>query len=414
MSAVRTVRGTHDLYGDAMRRHRHVIDTARRVSECYGYSEIATPVFEYTEIFSRTLGEASDVVNKEMYTFEDRGGDRLTLRPENTASIVRAIVTNGLTQDLPVKFFYAGPMFRYERPQKGRQRQFHQIGIELVGAAEPEADAEVIAMSAHILDALGLADKVTLEINSLGDLASRAVYREQLVRYLGDHLQNLSKDSQDRLERNPLRILDSKDQGDRHIIEDAPRLQECFNDESRAFFTKVCDGLEALNVSYRLNDRLVRGLDYYTHTAFEFTTTELGAQGAVIAGGRYDGLMAQIGGPDRPGIGWAGGIERLALLLDSAPDQRRPIALVPIGDAAEVEATRLADELRHQGFAVEFAYRGKPGQRMKRADRAGASHAISIGDSELAEGVVQLRDLEHGESETVPRSGLLARLKELS
>ncbi len=413
MSQIRTVRGTHDLFGDAIRRHRHVVETSRAVAELYGYGEIATPVFEFTEIFLRTLGETSDVVNKEMYTFEDRGGDSLTLRPENTASIVRAVVTNGLTQDLPIKLFYAGPMFRYERPQKGRQRQFHQIGVELIGAAEPSADVETIALAAHILDALGLAPLVTLELNSLGDLESRAVYRETLVAYLNNRRDALSKDSLDRLERNPMRILDSKDEGDRAVVEDAPRLHESFNDASRDFFARVCGGLEALGIAHTLDDRLVRGLDYYTHTAFEFTTTALGAQGAVIAGGRYDGLMAQIGGPDRPGIGWAGGIERLAMLLDAAPPAPRPIAVVPIGEAAEREAMMLGAELRRAGMPVELAFRGKPGQRMKRADGLGARLALSLGDEELARNVLQLRDLDSGETTTIERASVVSRLRQL-
>ncbi|MEO1018952.1 MAG: histidine--tRNA ligase [Pseudomonadota bacterium] len=411
MSQVRTVRGTHDLYGETMRRHRHVVDTSRGIAELYGYGEIETPILEFNEIFARTLGETSDVVNKEMYSFDDRGGDRLTLRPENTASIVRAVITNGLTQDLPIKLFYSGPMFRYERPQKGRQRQFHQIGVELIGAAEPAADIEVIALASHVLKALGLGDQVVLELNSLGDLESRAAYRETLVAYLSDHRESLSKDSQDRLERNPMRILDSKDEGDRQIVRDAPRMVDSFNDASRAFFDEVCGGLDLLGVTYTRNDRLVRGLDYYTHTAFEFTTTALGAQGTVIAGGRYDGLMKQIGGPDRPGIGWAGGIERLGMLLEAEPPASRPIAIVPIGDAAQSAASALAMELRHAGLPVELAFKGKPGQRMKRADRLSARFALSLGDDELAQGTVQLRDLDSGETTSIKRASVVGHLR---
>jgi len=410
MASIRPVRGTHDLYGETIRRHRHVIDTGRETARLYGYDEIATPIFEFTEVFKRSLGDTSDVVTKEMYTFEDRGGDSLTLRPENTASVARAVISNGMLQALPLKLFYAGPMFRYERPQKGRLRQFHQIGVELIGAPEPQADVEVIAVGAQILERLGIADQVTLELNTLGDPDSRTAYRERLVRYLEGYHDRLSEDSRLRLERNPMRILDSKDEADRAIVRDAPRLEESLNRASRDFFAAVKQGLEELGIAYTLNDRLVRGLDYYTHTAFEFTTTALGAQGAVIAGGRYDGLVEEIGGPSTPGVGWAAGVERLALLATNAPHEPRPVAIVPIGEAAEAEARQLAHELRHAGIAVELAFRGKPGQRMKRADRANARFAVSMGDAELATGTVKLRDLDSGEETTVERAVVCAQL----
>ena len=410
MASIRPVRGTHDLYGETIRRHRHVIDTGRDTARLYGYEEIQTPIFEFTEVFERSLGDTSDVVTKEMYTFEDRGGDSLTLRPENTASVARAVVSNGLLQALPLKLFYAGPMFRYERPQKGRLRQFHQIGVELIGAPEPQGDVEVIAIGARILARLGIADQVTLELNTLGDPESRLAYREQLVSYLEGFRDQLSEDSRLRLERNPMRILDSKDEGDRAIVRGAPRLEESLNQASRDFFAAVKDGLDELRIAYTLNERLVRGLDYYTHTAFEFTTTALGAQGAVIAGGRYDGLVEEIGGPSTPGVGWAAGVERLALLAADAPRQPRPVAIVPIGEAAEAEARKLANELRQSGIAVELAFRGKPGQRMKRADRANARFAVSLGDAELEDGTVKLRDLDSGEETTVERAFLRAQL----
>ena len=411
MANIRPVRGTHDLYGETIRRHRHVIDTGRDTARLYGYEEIATPIFEFTEVFERSLGDTSDVVTKEMYTFEDRGGDSLTLRPENTASVARAVISGGMLQALPLKLFYAGPMFRYERPQKGRLRQFHQIGIELIGAPEPEGDVEVIAMGAQILERLRIADKVTLEINTLGDPESRIAYREQLVSYLQDFRDRLSEDSRQRLERNPMRILDSKDEADRAIIREAPRLEEQLNQASLDFFQAVKDGLDELGIAYRLNDHLVRGLDYYTHTAFEFTTTALGAQGAVIAGGRYDGLVEEIGGPPTPGVGWAAGVERLALLATNEPAPPRPVAIIPIGSAAETEARKLAAELRHAGIAVELAFKGKPGQRMKRADRAHARFAISLGDEELKSGTVKLRDLDTKEEQTVDSREIPALLK---
>ena len=411
MSTLQPVRGTHDLYGETIRRHRHVIDTGRDTARLYGYEEIATPIFEFTEVFKRSLGDTSDVVTKEMYTFEDRGGDSLTLRPENTASVARAVISGGMLQALPLKLFYAGPMFRYERPQKGRLRQFHQIGVELIGAPEPLADVEVIAIGAQLLERLGIRDQVTLELNTLGDPESRMTYRQKLVSYLDGYRDRLSEDSRLRLERNPMRILDSKDEGDRQIVRDSPRLEESLNQASLDFFAAVKDGLAELGIAYTLNQHLVRGLDYYTHTAFEFTTTALGAQGAVIAGGRYDGLVEEIGGPPTPGVGWAAGVERLALLAANEPAEPRPVAIVPIGEAAEAEARKLAAELRHAGIAVELAFKGKPGQRMKRADRAKARFAVSMGDEELATGKLKLRDLDTKEEQTVERDGLAALLQ---
>ncbi|MFP4127065.1 MAG: histidine--tRNA ligase, partial [Alphaproteobacteria bacterium] len=297
---LRSPRGTHDIFGDEARRHRRVVDTGRRTAELYGYGEMATPIFEFTGVFARSLGETSDVVSKEMYSFTDRGGEEITLRPENTASVMRAILQHGLLQSVPLRFFYAGPMFRYERPQKGRMRQFHQIGVELVGAREPMADVEVMALARHLLDELGLGAEVTLELNSLGDPASRSAYREALKAYLERYRDELSDDSRARLERNPLRILDSKDERDRRIVAAAPPLEAHYNEESRLFFAEVKSGLDQLGIAYRVNRNLVRGLDYYTHTTFEFTTERLGAQSAVIAGGRYDGLMEQLGGPPTP------------------------------------------------------------------------------------------------------------------
>ncbi len=413
MTRLRPVRGTHDLFGETLRRHRHVAETGRRLAVRYGFEEIATPILEFTEVFSRTLGETSDVVSKEMYSFADRGGERITLRPENTASIVRAVVSGGMLQMLPVKLFYYGPMFRYERPQKGRQRQFHQIGVEVIGAPEPQADVECIALGWHLLEELGIADQVVVELNSLGDPESRSRYRTALVRYLEAHRDRLSADSLLRLERNPLRILDSKDPADREVVAEAPLFEEHLNEESRAFFGRVREGLEVLGIPFRVNPRLVRGLDYYTHTAFEFTTGELGAQGAVIAGGRYDGLMKQMGGPDVPGVGWAAGVERLAMLLREVPPVPRPTAIIPIGNRAEREAWKLAMELRRAGFVIELSYRGKPGQRMKRADRRNCRYALSLGDEELERGVLRLRDLDSGEEREIPRVELVCCLRQL-
>lgn len=324
--------------------------------------------------------------------------------------MARALISGALGQQLPIRLFCNGPVFRYERPQKGRLRQFHQIDVEILGAPEPQADIEVIAIGARILAELGLAGHVVLELNSLGDPASRRAYREQLVDYLARYHKELSVDSQARLERNPLRILDSKDKGDREILLEAPSLADSLNPESQTFFAEVRAGLDALGIGYQVNPRLVRGLDYYTHTAFEFTTTELGAQGAVLAGGRYDGLVATMGGPDTPGIGWAAGVERLAMLLAETPEVPRPIAVVPIGDGTMPAAMQLAEELRRAGLRVELGFRGKVGQRLKRAAAQGARFAILLGDDELAAGRVVLRDLDRGEQEEVGRGALSARL----
>ncbi len=402
MSTLQPVRGTHDIVGADVLRHRHVVAMARTVAQRYGYEDIDTPIFEFTPVFARTLGEGSDVVRKEMYTFEDRGGDEVTLRPEFTAGIARAFISGGMRQNLPLKFFAAGPIFRYERPQKGRQRQFHQIDVEILGVAGPQADIEVIALGSDILAALGLAEKCRLEINSLGDPESRVAYRDDLVSYFEGHLESLSEDSRDRLLRNPLRILDSKDAGDRRLLADAPLMENYLNPQSSAFFADVIAGLEALGISYEINPRLVRGLDYYTHTAFEFITEELGAQGAVIAGGRYDGLIETLGGPSTPGIGWAGGIERLAMLLDATPQKPRPIAIVPIGEGAESRALTLTHELRRAGHHVDLGYRGNVGRRMKRADKLNAIAALILGDDELAKDVATVRDLDSGEQTEVP------------
>ena len=410
MSSLQPVRGTHDLLPEEMRRHRAVTDAAQSVSAQYGYEEIATPIFEFTNVFSRTLGDTSDVVTKEMYTFEDKGGEMITLRPENTASVMRAYLSNGLQQTLPCRFFYRGPMFRYERPQKGRQRQFHQIGIECIGIPAAEADVEVIATGAHILKSLGILDRTTLEINSLGDTDSRNAYRDTLVEYFSKYESSLSKDSKERLTKNPMRILDSKDENDRKIVADAPLMPDSMNAESKGFFETVLMRLDQLGIAYNLNTRLVRGLDYYCHTAFDFTTTELGAQGAVMAGGRYDGLITQMGGPATPGVGWAAGVERMSMMIDEPTAQANSIAIVPIGDEAFDKAFSLAHQLRHAGFAIDFGVSGNMKKRMKRADRVGAVAALMIGEDELARDGVTIRDMETGEQTEASFASLESQL----
>jgi histidyl-tRNA synthetase len=396
-SKLQPIRGTRDLLPEDCRAHARVEETCRSVAERYGYGEIRTPILELTPVFSRSLGDATDVVQKEMYTFEDRGGESVTMRPENTASVARAVLSNGLLNEMPLKLHYAGPMFRYERPQKGRYRQFHQIGAELYGVAEPSGDVEVIAMGADVLAELGLLDQTRLELNTLGDAQSRTQYRDALVGFLQERREGLSDDSKDRLERNPMRVLDSKDTGDQALVADAPSIFDHLTDDARVFFDAVQEGLTALGVAYKLNPRIVRGLDYYCHTAFEFITENLGAQGTVIGGGRYDGLMEQMGGPPLPGVGWAGGIERLAMLAAGSVDVRRPVAIVPLGDEAEKRALVMAHDLRRQGHVIELGYRGNLKRRMQRANKVNASHAVIMGDDEMARGIVTLRDLDSGE-----------------
>ena len=406
MSSLQPVRGTHDLLADENLRQRKVIDIVREVSGRYGFDEIETPIFERTEVFARTLGDTSDIVTKEMYTFEDKGGEMLTLRPENTAGVARAFISGGLAQSLPLKFTYQGPMFRYERPQKGRLRQFHQVGVEVLGVEGPLADIEVIVLGSHFLDALGIRDKTTLELNSLGDTESRTAYRDKLVEYFRGHLGALSEDSRGRLDRNPLRILDSKDEGDRAIIENAPKIADSFNDASKAFFDSVLSGLDAIGIDYTINPRLVRGLDYYCHTAFEFTTTELGAQGALVAGGRYDGLIKQMGGPLTPGVGWAAGIERIAMMIDEPEGRHRPIAMIPLGEEAQALALPLTQKLRQGGFSVELGYSGNMKKRMKRANAVNAIAAVILGEDELANNAATVRNMESGDQVEVPLASL--------
>ncbi len=413
MDAPQPVRGTRDLIGDDQRRYSHVVGTARQIAARYGFDEWSTPVFEDTRVFSRTLGETSDVVSKEMYSFPDRGGESLTLRPEGTAGICRALVSNGLTQSLPQRVFYAGPMFRYERPQKGRYRQFHQIGAELIGPAEPLADAEVIALGRDILRELGIEAQTVLELNTLGDTESRDNWRAALIDYLSERRDELSEDSQARLERNPLRILDSKSARDQALVADAPTIEASLTPAAHAFWDALRLNLDRFGIAFRENPRIVRGLDYYSHTAFEFVTDQLGAQGTVLGGGRYDGLVAAMGGPPTPAIGWAAGIERLSMLLDAVPEPPAPIVVVPVGDAVLPEAIGVLQALRRAGLRAEMGYRGNVRRRMERADRIGARLAVILGDEEAMRGVAQLRDLRAGNQKEVALSALPDRVRAL-
>ncbi|MDP3908259.1 histidine--tRNA ligase [Novosphingobium sp.] len=345
----KAIRGTQDIFGPEAEAFAHVVETFERVRKLYRFRRAEMPVFEKTEVFSRSIGETTDVVSKEMYSFKDRGDESLTLRPEFTAGIARAYLTNGWQQFAPLKVATHGPLFRYERPQKGRYRQFHQIDAEIIGAGEPQADVELLVMADQLLHELGIADGVTLQLNTLGDGASREAWRAALVEYFRAHRADLSEDSQDRLERNPLRILDSKDSRDKVFTAAAPKIDDYLSAEAQDFFGQVTSGLDAAGVDWTRAPALVRGLDYYRHTAFEFVTDRLGAQGTVLGGGRYDGLMESLGGAPTPAVGWAAGIERLAMLVADAGNHfKLPEALVvlPDGPNAIQKATALAAYLR--------------------------------------------------------------------
>jgi len=404
------IRGTQDIFGPDAEAFAHVVETFERVRRLYRFRRVEMPVFEKTAVFSRSLGETTDVVSKEMYSFEDRGGESLTLRPEFTAGIARAYLTAGWQQYAPLKVATHGPLFRYERPQKGRYRQFHQIDAEVIGAAEPAADVELLVMADQLLRELGIADGVTLQLNTLGDAASREAWRSALVEYFLAHRAELSEDSQDRLERNPLRILDSKDPRDRPFADAAPKIDSYLSAEAQDFFGAVTAGLDAADVAWTRAPALVRGLDYYRHTAFEFVTDRLGAQGTVLGGGRYDGLMEALGGPATPAVGWAAGIERLAMLVGEVAPAKADIAIIPLGTPAEAACLGLAATLRRSGLAVDMGYRGNMKKRMSRANESGARFALIVGEDELAAGEAMVKDLVTGEQERLPLHAIPARI----
>ena len=404
------VRGTQDIFGEDQERFSHVVETFERVRRLYGFKGVEMPVFEPTAVFARSLGETTDVVSKEMYSFEDRGGDSLTLRPEFTAGICRAFLSNGWQQHVPLKLAAHGPLFRYERPQKGRYRQFHQLDAEIIGAGEAAADVELLCFADQLLKELGIADAVTLQLNTLGDAESRDAWRDALVDHFQAHKAELSEDSRDRLERNPLRILDSKERQDRPIADSAPDIDAYLSTEAKEFFAQVTEGLDACGVAWTRNSRLVRGLDYYRHTAFEFVTDRLGAQGTVLAGGRYDGLIESLGGPHTPAVGWAAGVERLGMLLDE-PETAGPEAVfIPLGDGCEAAAMKLMGDLRRAGISCDMAYKGNMKKRMQKANAAGAVHVVIIGENELANGVAAVKNLETGDQREVILSGLIGAL----
>jgi histidyl-tRNA synthetase len=395
------VRGTQDIWGEDADRFQVVVAAFERVRRLYGFGRVEMPVFESTAVFARSIGETTDIVSKEMYSFEDRGGDSLTLRPEFTAGICRAFLSEGWQQLAPLKLATHGPAFRYERPQKGRYRQFHQLDAEIIGAGEPAADVEIIAMGAQLLAELGIGGRVELKLNTLGDPATRDSWRSALVGYFQGHRNDLSAESRARLEKNPLRILDSKEHQDWPIVDASPVVDDFLTPEASDYFAQVTGGLDSAGIAWTRDPRLVRGLDYYRHTAFEFVTEDLGAQSAVIAGGRYDGLIESLGGPHTPAVGWAAGIERLGMLIEAPGRGGIDAALVPLGPAAEQAAIGLAATLRRTGIACEMAFKGNMKRRMQKADASGARYAIIVGDDELARGEAALKDLTTGEQKSV-------------
>jgi histidyl-tRNA synthetase len=401
------IRGTQDIWGEEADRFLTVVAAFDRLRRLYAFQRIELPVFEATEVFARSIGETTDIVSKEMYTFPDRGGDSLTLRPEFTAGLCRAYLSEGWQQHAPVKLATDGPVFRYERPQKGRYRQFHQLDAEIVGSDSPLADIELLVLADQLLKELDIADGVVLQLNTLGDVETRDGWRKALVEHFSAHRADLSEEALTRLERNPLRLLDTKIAGDRAIADLAPPIDDFLTSEASDFFASVTSGLDSAGVAWTRNSRLVRGLDYYRHTAFEFVTDRLGAQGAVIAGGRYDGLIESLGGPHTPAVGWAAGIERLAMMIDPPQTASLDAVLIPLGEAAEDAAVGLLAQLRRSGLACDMAFKGNMKKRMARADSSGARVAIIVGEDELARGEASVKLLRTGEQRSVPLAGLV-------
>ena len=423
MSTIQALRGTRDILPEEVGYWQKVEATAREILGRAAYREIRTPIFETTSLFERGIGEATDVVGKEMYTFSSRGEKNysITLRPEGTAGVVRSYIENKLhAQGGVQRLWYVGPMFRYERPQAGRQRQFHQIGLEVLGSADPRADAEAIALAVDILQSLGLRN-LRLDINSVGNGEDRQRYRQALLEYLTPYKEELDPDSQDRLDRNPLRILDSKDKRVREIALDAPKILDYLGSESKSKFERVQNMLSDLGISYQINHRLVRGLDYYTDTAFEIQSDDLGAQATVCGGGRYDGLVKELGGPDTPAVGWAMGLERLILLLqqldakiNAKPASTLDFYLVSRGTGSESQALLLAQKLRSAGFSLELDLSGSAfGKQFKRADKSGALACLVLGEEEAAKQTVQLKWLASGEQKSLTQADLLAATDDL-
>nr|WP_315457440.1 histidine--tRNA ligase [uncultured Sphingorhabdus sp.] len=410
------VRGTQDMFGETEERFAYVVATFERVRRLYGFKGLQLPVIEPTAVFARSLGEATDVVSKEMYSFEDRGGDSITLRPEFTAGIARAYLTNGWQQFAPMKLSVHGPLFRYERPQKGRYRQFHQIDAEIIGAAEPAADVELLVMADQLLKELGIDDGVTLQLNTLGDTQSRDAWRAALVGYFNDHKGALSEDSLARLEKNPLRILDSKDPKDRPIAEAAPVIDDYLSGEAQNFFGAVTAGLNAAGVAWTRNAALVRGLDYYRHTAFEFVTDRLGAQGTVLGGGRYDGLIENLGGKPTPAVGWAAGIERLAMLIDERPEEL-PTFVTSEQEGQEKNVVAVVAALRRGGLAADSITEGSASKRFEKARKKSNGVVLLLSastDFDIELTIKRIGDWRQQPSEKVIATALQSRFDVLA
>ena len=411
MEKLRTVRGVHDLLPYELHKHNVVINAGLEISDKYNYSQIETPIFEFSEVFTKPLGKSSDIVTKENYIFKDRNEDELMLRPEGTSGVVRAFLNAGLVQDIPQRFSYYGPMFRYERPQKGRLRQFKQLGVECLGLSSSMADIEVISLGYDFLYKLGVIDKITLTINTLGDFESRQKYKDALINYLKDFQAKLSKDSIRRLSINPLRILDSKDHEDKKIIQNAPNILDFLNFESKTRFEEICKGLDQLNIKYNIDKNLVRGLDYYCHTAFEFVTNQLGSQGTVLAGGRYDGLSKMLGGSDIPGVGWAAGIERLALMISSEFVNETDVVLMGQAENLNYLLLPIMKKLIQEGIKSEIIYTGNFSKKFKRANKIKASYAIILGEEEINKKILKFKDLKSGYEELLNLDQIIKILK---
>lgn len=396
------VRGTQDIYGEFQDKFAHVVDSFRRVARLYGFKGLEVPVIEPTAVFARSLGETTDVVAKEMYSFDDRGGESVTLRPEFTAGIARAFLSNGWQQHAPMKLITHGPLFRYERPQKGRYRQFHQIDAEIIGAGEPLADVELLSFADQLLKELGLGDGMTLHLNTLGDASSREAWRAGLIAYFSDYRDALSPESAQRLEKNPLRILDSKDPDDRGIAHGAPKIDEFLSGSAQEFFGALTEGLAAAGVAWRRDAKLVRGLDYYRHTAFEFIpdagsalAQKLGSQSTVLGGGRYDGLIENLGGPPTPAVGWAAGIERLAMLVGDLAAEAAEVIVIPNERVTEMFALKLAAILRSASKPIrtDIVTTGSFSKRYEKARKSGAWRGLSLEAADNAICIARLRDL---------------------
>ena len=414
MKKIQSVRGTVDLFSQEMRRHNKVITEARSISSLYGYEEVSLPIMEKSEVFIRPLGLSSDVVSKETYTFDDRGGESITLRPEGTAGIIRSIISEGKMNELPLKLFYSGPMFRYERPQKGRLRQFTQVGIESIGNSDAIEDVDVISCGVSLLKKLGILDNCILNINTLGDAISRKDYRENLVKYFMKKSSKLSKLSQSRLSINPLRILDSKEEEDQEIILNAPLFSSFLNKTSIEHFEKVLKFLKLSKIEFLHNEKLVRGLDYYCHTTFEFITKDLGSQGTILGGGRYDGLSEMLNGPKMPAVGFAAGVDRLAMLYLSKLSKPVIISIVPIEKENFEFCYKLLNKIRENKICAEIYPGGNVTKNLKKISKKDSKFVIFIGENEIKNGKLILKNLSTGNQSEVSIEELYKDLKLLT